>query len=223
MDADFWYQRWRENRIGFHETAVNPLLIRHWDAIRVGRSARVLVPLCGKSLDMIWLASRGHRVVGVELSPVATEAFFTENDLDPRVRQRDGFEVWDAGDIRIFCGDFFALMPKLVGRLGAVYDRASLIALPPDLRPRYVQHLVGLMSRGPVPQLLITLEYRADEVVGPPFSVAADEVRAVYAGHYEFDVLADNDALDANPNLRRKGITALREIAWRLLPRAGAR
>src|SRR3546814_8142059 len=84
MDPDFWQQRWRDNRIGFHRDGVLPLLEKHWPSLGLATGSRVFVPLCGKSLDMAWLAARGHRVLGVELSPLAVGQFFDENGLAPR-------------------------------------------------------------------------------------------------------------------------------------------
>ena len=83
MDADFWLERWRQGQTGFHMKRPTPLLAKYWPALGVPRGSRVLVPLCGKSLDMLWLASQGHRVLGVELSPLAVGQFFAENRLAP--------------------------------------------------------------------------------------------------------------------------------------------
>ena len=74
MDADFWLQRWREGRTAFHQNRVMPLLEKHWPALGLKPGRRVFVPLAGKSLDMLWLAAQGQRVLGVELSPIAEPA-----------------------------------------------------------------------------------------------------------------------------------------------------
>ena len=63
MEHDFWHDRWESNRIGFHESAPNPLLTEHFPALSVPNSGRVFVPLCGKTLDIGWLLSQGQRVV----------------------------------------------------------------------------------------------------------------------------------------------------------------
>ena len=85
MDPGFWNERWREGRIGFHQQQVTPLLERHWTAVGVPAGGRVFVPLAGKSLDMAWLAARGHGVLGIELSEVAVTQFFDEHRLTPDV------------------------------------------------------------------------------------------------------------------------------------------
>ena len=81
MKAEFWLQRWQNSEIGFHRDEVNPNLLEYIDALGLKTGDSVLVPLCGKSKDMVWLAQRGVNVVGVELSEIAIAAFFEENQL----------------------------------------------------------------------------------------------------------------------------------------------
>ncbi|MGH8408361.1 MAG: thiopurine S-methyltransferase, partial [Pseudomonas sp.] len=141
MEPGFWHERWARNQTGFHLPEVNPYLLRHWPGLGVANGAQVLVPLCGKSLDLVWLASIGHRVIGVELSEKAVEEFFSEQELMPQVSQRGAFKVFQAGSIELWCGDFFALDAGAVVGCTALYDRAALIALPPLMREQYAAHL----------------------------------------------------------------------------------
>jgi thiopurine S-methyltransferase len=131
VETDFWHNRWENNLTGFHLDEVNPYLKANWTSLNLKAGARVFVPLCGKSLDLIWLAAQGYEVVGIELSPRAVEAFFTENNLTAEHQKIGNLEYWQAEDISLFCGDFFALTTEILGQVDAVYDRASLIALPP--------------------------------------------------------------------------------------------
>ncbi len=179
MDASFWRDRWAEGRIGFHEGRPNAYLERHAD--RLGSARRVLVPLCGKAVDLSYLAGRGHQVTGVELVEDAARAFFTEQGVAPSVRSRDGFVEYAAGSITILVGDMFATSRALLGPVDAVYDRAALIALPAPLRVRYVTHLRSLLS-GDTVALVITLEYDQVRMEGPPFAVLEPELRALYDG-----------------------------------------
>lgn len=180
MNPDFWHQRWAENKIGFHQSEPTPLLLKHWPALAVPQGARVFVPLAGKSLDMVWLASQGHRVFGVELSRTAVEQFFAEHELQPEVEESRYGRHYRAGPIEIVCGDAFALDTEILGDCEAVFDRAALIALPPDLRKRYADELYARLHGG-CRGLLITLEYPQHEKDGPPFSVSEGEVHALYA------------------------------------------
>src|SRR5690606_18756278 len=91
MEPDYWLHRWDEGRTGFHRDDVMPLLQRHWPALELPADAAVLVPLAGKTLDMHWLAARGHPVLGAELSERAVQAFFAEAGLEPQCeRDHDG-------------------------------------------------------------------------------------------------------------------------------------
>ncbi|HEU4733334.1 MAG TPA: thiopurine S-methyltransferase [Kofleriaceae bacterium] len=177
MDED-WLARWRDGRIGFHEGRPNTLLEHH--AARLAGCRRVLVPLCGKSEDLALLAAQGHEVVGVELAEPAVRAFFDEHGLVPVVTARGPFVEYRAGTITLLAGDMFATTPELVGPIDAFYDRAALIALPPELRPRYVEQVRSLAPGGS--GLVITLEYDQSLMTGPPFAVLEPELRALYAG-----------------------------------------
>lgn len=187
MHPDFWHQRWQENRIGFHQDAPTPLLQKHWPALGVPAGATVFVPLAGKSLDMFWLAQQGHRVLGVELSPLAVERFFAEHDLHPDIETTRYGAHYRAGAIELICGDAFGLDEAILAGCAAVFDRAALIALPPALRQRYVRELHARLPTG-CRGLLITLEYPQDERAGPPFSVAEDEVRVLYGDHWRIEL-----------------------------------
>jgi thiopurine S-methyltransferase len=182
MDENFWKGRWERGETGWHQTEVEPRLMQG-----LGDLARtiVLVPLCGKSLDLAWLAKRGHEVVGVELSTMACEAFFRENGISfERVVDKDGTVRYRGGGITILNMNVFAVTAEqLPGPIGAVYDRAALIALPADLRRRYVDHLVELLRVRATPKtrfLQIVLERTPGDEKGPPFSVSAAELEELY-------------------------------------------
>jgi thiopurine S-methyltransferase len=215
MEAEFWHQRWRENRIGFHQQDTNPYLKAFWAEVPVKPGEPVFVPLCGKSLDIRWLQQQRHPVIGVELSSIAVEAFFEENDLSPVQRRQGPFSVYEADGIRIFCGDFFDLDAAMLDGVKAVYDRASLIALPPDMRPVFVEHLTGLLPAA-IPLLLITLEYPHQEMSGPPFSVADSEVQALFSPAWSLRELHKVDVLADEPRYRERGLSSLIETIYLL-------
>lgn len=178
----------------------------------------VLVPLCGKSLDLAWLAEQGHPVVGVELSAVAVAAFFAERGLDPQRRRLDDqLERWSCGPFTLYCGDFFQLHESYLPAVKGIYDRAALIALPPAARTRYVNHLRAL---APAPTLLITLEYEQSAMSGPPFAVPETEVQNLYHGDYHVACRHTAGVLDNNPRLRTRGLPWLTQKVFHLRPRA---
>lgn len=217
MEPAFWHERWQRRQIGFHQDDVNPWLERYWPALGAGPGA-VLVPLCGKSRDMAWLRAHGHEVVGVEISELAVREFFAEQGLVPREFDAGPFHCLAAGGYRIFCGDFFALSTELAGPITAVYDRAALIALPPEMRVRYAAHLAGLLPQGH-PALLVAFEYPQPEMEGPPFAVLEDEVEELHAAGYDIRLLHDADILDQEPRFRDKGVSRLHEKVYCLTRR----
>lgn len=210
MEKDFWLERWVRDETGFHQGDFNPHLQAHWPTLKAPSDALVFVPLCGKTLDMRWLRRQGHAVMGVELSDIAIDAFFAEQGEVPEPFGHRNFTGRAAGGIRLLCGDFFELRAEDVKDVGAVYDRASLVALPPEMRERYVEHLIRILP-GATPILLLTFDYTQAEMNGPPFAVPPEEVQALYADHANVVQLADVDALEANPRFRERGLSRLRE------------
>jgi thiopurine S-methyltransferase len=215
MDEQFWLQRWQEGRTGFHSEKTSPLLVRHWPSLSLPAGSRVLVPLAGKSVDMIWLRDRGHRVLGVELSPMAVEQFFDESGLQPTVHESSAGRHFVAGDIELICGNIFDLGASELADCAGVYDRAALIALPADMRKRYAAHLSQFLP-GHCQILLITLDYAQDEMDGPPFAVGEAEVDAIYEQDWAIEVLERRNTLSEEPGLAARGMTALQTTAYRL-------
>ncbi|MGN6113447.1 MAG: thiopurine S-methyltransferase [Luteimonas sp.] len=215
MEPDFWLERWREARTGFHQEAPTPLLLKHWPAVGAEPGSRVFVPLAGKSLDMAWFASQGCRVLGAELSPLAVAQFFENQGVEPSVDEAADGVHHVAGPIELVQGDVFALDADAVASCTAVFDRAAIIALPREMRARYVREVYGKLPSG-CRGLLITLEYPQQEKAGPPFSVAEDEVRALFDGDWLVTLLERRDILEQQPNFQAEGVTALETAVYRL-------
>lgn len=223
MEPEFWRKRWREGRIGFHQERVTPLLEQHWSALALPPDSRVLVPLAGKSRDLAWLAAQGHRVLGVELSRLAVEQFFAEHHLTPVTRDtRHGRHYvaggHGAGSIEVICGDVFGLDAEILSTCSGVFDRAALVALPPDLRLRYAGTVYAKLPAG-CRGLLITFEYAQGDMSGPPFSVPEAEVQALYGQAWNVSVLSRQDTLAQHPGFAATGLKALETVAYRLAKR----
>lgn len=186
MEHHFWLERWKQDQIGFHQAEINQYLSEHWEPLGLAPEAPVFVPLCGKSLDMLWLREQGHPVLGVELSEKAVAAFFAENDIAAESRREGEFMLYSGGGLQLLTGDFFALRPENLHGVRAVYDRASLIALPPPMRAAYARHMASLLPAG-AHILLITMEYPVGALDGPPFSVSEGEVRELFDGDFSVE------------------------------------
>ena len=218
MQPEFWHKRWASNQIGFHLPEVNPHLQRFWPQLGLEDGARVLVPLCGKSLDLLWLAREGHEVLGVELSEKAIEDFFNEHQLDPDVSEQGPFKVYRAGTIELWCGDFFELTAGDVADCSALYDRAALIALPPKMREQYAAHLSRILPKESL-GLLISLDYDQAQMDGPPFAVLDDEVQRLFGGSWALKILEDQDVLSESGKFLEAGVTRLEERVYRVSSR----
>lgn len=215
MQHQFWFDRWQNNEIGFHQTDGQPLLRKHWSALELPASARVLVPLCGKTRDMAWLAEQGHAVTGIELSETAASDFFAESGVDYVVRQTGAFSCFSGGGIDILVGDFFELPAEQLAGFDAWYDRAALIALPPDMRQRYVDRLMRHLQPG-TRGLLITFAYDPSVMDGPPFSVDDDAVHALMSGYARLEQLEQRRDLSIAHHLQRRGLSEARDSVYRL-------
>lgn len=219
MDKAFWLERWQRRDIGFHQLQIHEQLKRFWPSLNLEPESTVFVPLAGKSRDMVWLATQGHRVIGVELSDIAVREFFEEGGETPKRISAGQFEISSAGPFSIYCGDFFELPAEALKDVAAVYERAALIALPPGMRAYYAETLVRIVPRDAV-IFLISVDYPEHEITGPPFSVARSEIDRLFGSAFEIEVLEARDGLAASDNLRKRGVTRLEETAYLLRRRA---
>ncbi len=214
MQISFWEQRWEENQIGFHLPEVNPYLMTYQPQFKLQEGARVLVPLCGKSLDMIWLAQQGYGVLGVECSTRAIQAFIEEQGLNAEQELSEHYTLHKSGAIHLLEGDFFQLQSSHLEDISLVYDRASLVALPAAMRQQYV---TLLRQQLPVSAriLLVTLEYDQAKMPGPPFSVSDEEVRQLYDG-FKVELLHEQNIIEHQPRFRERGLEYMQERVYRI-------
>jgi thiopurine S-methyltransferase len=215
LQASFWHERWEKNQLGFHQAEVNALLTKHWPDLEVVSAEAVFVPLCGKSLDMRWLRERGHPVVGVELSPIALGDFFAEAGLEPSRTREGALEHWSAEGFDLYCGDFFDLEAPALANVGGCFDRGSLIALPPDVRRRYAEHLARILPER-VRILLLSVEYDQSKMDGPPHSVPIEEVESLFGAEFDVETLSLGDWVEAPPMFQARGLDRMRERVVRL-------
>jgi thiopurine S-methyltransferase len=198
-----WHERWQEGRLGFHMSEVHEDLTRYQERFLSGGPHRVLVPLCGKSVDMAWLAAQGHEVVGVELVPQAIDQFFAEQECTPTRSEHDGYSLYRHDTITIACGDMLKLDNQALGKITRIWDRAALVALPEEVRVPYAANLRALASPGAL-LLQNVFEYDQSTMSGPPFSIVDDEIRRHYKG-CQIELLDEHDALESFPRFRDLG------------------
>lgn len=215
MTKKYWLERWNRDEIGFHQDSCNPYLLRFWPLLQLASCSQVFVPLCGKTRDMVWLRKQGHSVLGVELSERAITAFYKENDLTPSHARGEKLTCFAADNINILFGDFFDLDKKDLMNVHAVYDRASLVALPPEARLRYSQHMLNVLPPA-TKIMLISFDYPQSEMQGPPYAVSHDEIKSLYQPHAEIQLLTAIDILEENPRFQQRGLSRLQESIFLL-------
>ena len=185
------------------------MLERFWSSLAVSEG-RVLVPLCGKSLDLDWLAERGHEVVGVEFVQTAVDAYFAERGIEPVRSNVDGFPVASRGGVKLVVADFFRVHAGVTGTCDAVYDRGAWVAIAPEDRQRYVATLRSLLRPG-ARVLLVNFEH--DVGSGPPHSIAAEEIRSTWRD-FALELHFEHDILTEEPRFRERGASRFLEQVW---------
>ena len=219
MEIDFWLDRWSRGETAFDQQHINPYLGYYYGEkgppLAKRAALKVFVPLCGKSKDLWWLQQNGYDAIGVECSELAVEQFFAENNLTYKKENKNDLVSYKTTKLEILQGDFFGLRPEDIGPFTDIYDRASLIALPAELRRQYVDKITELQQPG-TRTLLITLTYPDEQMEGPPFSVADKEIEQLYGDNYKVDKLAAKNILEDEPRFKQRGLTSLTETAYKL-------
>jgi thiopurine S-methyltransferase len=208
-----WIQRWKDGETGWHSDKPNSKLIEFINCLELQAGDSVFVPLCGKTRDMLYLLDQGYKVLGVELSQLAIEQFFSENNLTYSLHQIDQFNVYQGKDIVLYCGDYFALKKSMLTSVVAVYDRASLIALPVDLRVKYVRHLYSIISND-CRVLLLTLNYPQSQMSGPPYAVNEEEVGSLFSEGFKCQLLQCFNDIENEPKFLHAGVDFIEKATY---------
>ena len=211
----YWSEMWDSNRLGFHNSDVHNALVKYRAPFLGDAPGRVLVPLCGKTVDLAWLAAQPGvtGVTGVEFVKKAVDDYAKEHPQAllrkaPSPAGRLFKHVLSNGVLTLLCGDIFSL-PKTPA-YERVWDRAALVALDPAQRQAYVATICQALSpKGKI--LLQTLTRAAgpaeSRAAGPPFSVSEADVAALYGAAFEVRKLEEVDALKSSPKFAAEGLT----------------
>lgn len=210
MEPDYWIEGWEQGRTGFDQSEPHRWLPEHWASVEVANDAVVFVPLCGKTVDMVWLAEQGHRIIGVEVSEIAVVGFFDMVGLTPEVEVIGPLSAYRAGPYEIWRGDLFEVPATVFDRVDVVYDRASIVALPPQIRQRYTQ-MLSTQLRGDAPWYLVSFTYDQSEMDGPPFSVTLEEIDALLADEFDIETVVDESVIERAAAMQERGLTEMRE------------
>ena len=208
-----WLKFWENNETNWHGDNVTQELIEYFELFELEPRDKVFVPLCGKSLDMLYIMNQGFSVIGVEISEIGVRQFFNENNLTYKITKVDDFDLYSTENLEIYCGDFFALTSKHLNKVKSVFDRKSLIALEPEVRQKYVKHLNDIISVG-ARILLVTLQYPQHQMSGPPFSVNKSEVESLFSMTFESQELRSFNDIENGSKLERAGVDYINNAAY---------
>mmetsp|Transcript_74826 Transcript_74826/g.200606 ORF Transcript_74826/g.200606 Transcript_74826/m.200606 type:complete len:310 (-) Transcript_74826:305-1234(-) len=234
-DMEPWEQRWIGGEIGFHMEDVNYCLLQFFrqlldDSISAPEfPKRILVPLCGKTVDMAFMQSRGHKVTGIDGVRLAAEQYITEQGMKViQTTKQDGFEVLElqhgnghtSFPMRFVVGDFFRIRPSVIGTFEACWDRGSLVAIDPPSRKEYVAAITAVLEKG-ARILLVVVEHPPMQggKLGPPFTVTGEEVEALYGKDYQIELLQREDRMGVEPRWRQAGCDYYNEVTYLLTKR----
>jgi len=184
---EYWENRWITNQTGWHRSVYNDLMVKYWPKLGIPTDSKVLVPLCGKSLDMLWLAEKGHAIVGIEFTRLAVDRFFSENKLEHIIVKHPNYIEFSNDRFTILNGNILVIPSDLI-QAEAWYDRAAMIAINPELREDYVSQIRQQTKVGAV-GLLITYSYPQEEMEGPPFSLNDDDVFQLFQDGFRVECL----------------------------------
>ena len=208
-----WLKFWENNETNWHGDKITQELVEYFELFELEPRDKVFVPLCGKSLDMLYIMNQGFSVVGVEISEIGVRQFFSENNLAYKITKVDDFDLYSTENLEIYCGDFFALTSKHLNKVKSVFDRKSLIALEPEVRQKYVKHLNDIISVG-ARILLVTLQYPQHQMSGPPFSVNKSEVESLFSMTFESQELRSFNDIENGSKLERAGVDYINNAAY---------
>jgi len=225
MDSKFWHECWENKNLGFNQKSFNLFLKNFFPELSLDSNASILVPLCGKSIDLLWLLKQGYQVTGVELSPLAIKEFFEEHKIPFTKGTIGPYTSWQAVDKKLLLleGNFFELSSlsqkefkeSHLQTLSAIYDRASLVALPKAMRIDYYNTLKKLLPPS-TSLFLITVEYDQSKVDGPPFSVPEQEIREFLGESFAIKIRHSETQKSVSPRFLSQGVTSLTSKIYQL-------
>lgn len=207
----FWHNRWATQQTGWHKADFNELLVKYWPSLNTPNGCDVLVPLCGKSRDMLWLANQGHSVIGLEMVEQAITTFFSENKLNYIIEEKTTHKIYTSKPFTIYHGNVFDIESRAL-KVDAWYDRAAMIAIEPSNRGTYVEQIRSHTKPGAV-GLLITFAYPQEEMEGPPYSLDDNQVTELFSNGFKVECL-ENIQLDDDKD---RGLSFVTSSVFKLI------
>lgn len=207
MEISYWKNRWQQNKTGWHRQEVYPQLPRFWSRLDLPKEARVLVPLCGKSHDIDWLAEQGFQLIGVDASGKALKHIMERFPESFLRTESHGYTVFRSDTMELWQGDFLNFPKAAINPIAAVYDKASIVALPPAMRKKYAGKLLELSGKH-TQIFLQSFEYDQHEMNGPPFSVSEREIKNLLGASFDIMLLHKQSRFEEVEKFHRRGLSS---------------
>lgn len=212
MEKEKWLEAWQIGRTAFHQSAYNKAMVNHFKGQKL-KDKNVFIPLAGKSLDILFFLEKEANVIACEISPIAVEEFFKQSKLEFTTEVFKNFTIYKAKNLTFYLGDFFELTKTQVSHVDVMYDRASVVALPKELRSKYYEKIDQLIHKK-THLLILTYTHDGPMEFGPPFYVPEEEIKKAYAnmGH-DLQMRAGNPE-KTDGRFLEQGITTLKNLKW---------
>ncbi|XP_075441739.1 thiopurine S-methyltransferase-like isoform X2 [Ascaphus truei] len=206
MTEEDWKQKWENKRIAHHQVKIHKLLSEFLDTMLNNRKElRIFFPLCGKAVDMKWLADMGHNIVGADVSETAIKGFFEEQNIshvEEAVPGIPGAKVFKStsGNLSLYCcsiydiSDVCVISSSIVAKFDGIWDRGGLVAVNPCDRERYIKVILSLMDKD-CRYLLVLVAYDPKLVRGPPFYVTDADLETLFGSLCNIKCLKTVDSL----------------------------
>ena len=186
-DAEFWRQRWRDGQTGWDQGKAHADLAMLESVARarghLTQGARILEPAAGRAHASAALARLGYDVTAFDVAPEAMAAAAAEHGVLP--------------GLTLMVADALVVRPSWLGAFAAVYDRAALCALPPELRPTYIATLHAHLREGGALLTIPFTEIRAEPDgttrAGPPFALAARDFATLLAPLFTLELVVERE------------------------------
>ncbi|XP_069814051.1 thiopurine S-methyltransferase-like isoform X1 [Dendropsophus ebraccatus] len=200
LSVEDWKKKWETKDIWFHKKNIHPLLAEFINEMQDGRTKlTIFFPLCGKAVDMKWLADMGHNIVGVDACEIGLKEFFAEHDIpytEEAVAGIPGAKVFKSAsdNISLYCCSIYDISESVIGKFDGMWDRGAMVAVNPRDRERYATIMLSLMAKD-CHYLLVTVEYDPKLHGGPPFYVPESDLENLLGPSCTFKLLKKIDAL----------------------------
>jgi thiopurine S-methyltransferase len=209
MEKNYWIDRWNSNDISFNQAEPHRYIKKYKGLLAQDKSDTVLFPLCGCSVDMSFILNEGYFVKGIEISDIAIEKFFSENNIKfDLIKDR-----YVGENIEIIKKDIFDTKRSDVGHFDFIYDRGCFVALESSrLRNKYIRWIHDNTVIG-CKVLMDLFDFdQVSKVEYPPFPINNTGIDEAFGEAFDIEVLEEG-SIDPKDKWKRRGMYNLIEKA----------